>query len=92
MTIIVPLTVWIGCSRGAGGTSATGGSGGAGGVAVNGGVAGAGGVAGNGGVGGAEYELVFADEFDVGTSPSPANWTIETGYGGDYVRVYQRID
>jgi beta-glucanase (GH16 family) len=29
------------------------------------------------------YELVFADEFDTGTSPSPANWTIETGYGSN---------
>jgi beta-glucanase (GH16 family) len=81
VTIIVPLAVWIGCSGCAGGTSGTGGSGGAGGVAGNGGDAGAGGVTGNGGAGGAEYELVFADEFDVGTSPSPANWTIETGYG-----------
>ncbi len=55
----------MGCS---GGTTGTGGSGGTGGVA------------GTGGVGGVEYELVFADEF-VGTSLSPANWTIETGYG-----------
>lgn len=28
-----------------------------------------------------QYELVFADEFDVGDSPSPEKWTIETGYG-----------
>ena len=60
-----------------GGTSGAGGSGGGGGVAGN------GGVAGTGGVGGVEYELVFADEFDVGTSPSAENWTIETGYGPD---------
>lgn len=33
--------------------------------------------------GGDVYELVFADEFDTGTSPSAANWTIETGYGPD---------
>jgi beta-glucanase (GH16 family) len=27
------------------------------------------------------YELVFADEFDAGQSPSTAYWNIETGYG-----------
>ena len=92
VTFIVPFTVWMGCS---GGTSGTGGSGGGGGVAGNGGVAGGGGVAGsggvagtggvagNGGAGGVEYKLVFEDEFNTGTSPSPANWTIETGYGPD---------
>jgi beta-glucanase (GH16 family) len=31
--------------------------------------------------GGASFELVFADEFNEGTSPNPDNWTIETGYG-----------
>ncbi len=30
-----------------------------------------------------EYELVFEDEFNSGTSPSEENWTIETGYGPD---------
>jgi beta-glucanase (GH16 family) len=27
------------------------------------------------------YELVFADEFDSGTTPLPGTWNIETGYG-----------
>lgn len=27
------------------------------------------------------FALVFADEFNDGSVPSPANWTIETGYG-----------
>jgi hypothetical protein len=43
----------------------------------------AGGEGGAGGAGGVECELVFEDEFNTGTSPSPANWTIETGYGPD---------
>jgi len=29
------------------------------------------------------FELIFADEFDSGTTPSTANWTIETGYGNN---------
>ena len=29
------------------------------------------------------YELVFADEFDSGTMPSPDTWNMETGYGVD---------
>ena len=28
-----------------------------------------------------EYELIFADEFDSGTMPSPDTWNMETGYG-----------
>jgi len=54
---------------------------GSGGVGGDGGSAGVGGggVGGDGGAAG--YELVFADEFDSGTSPSAANWTMETGYG-----------
>jgi beta-glucanase (GH16 family) len=59
------------------------GAGGAGGTSGTGGSGGGGGVAGNGGVGGVAYDLVFADEFDSGTSPSAENWTIETGYGPD---------
>ena len=35
------------------------------------------------GGGAATYELVFADEFEVGTAPAAENWTIETGYGPD---------
>ena len=27
------------------------------------------------------YELVWSDEFDAGTTPSPLNWSMETGYG-----------
>ena len=65
---------------GVGGAAGVGGTGGVGGEAGAGGFAGAGGAAGVGG-NGADYELVFADEFDSGTSPSAANWTMETGYG-----------
>lgn len=28
-----------------------------------------------------DYELVFADEFNDGSAPSAATWTVETGYG-----------
>ncbi|MGD8583361.1 MAG: family 16 glycosylhydrolase, partial [Gammaproteobacteria bacterium] len=29
------------------------------------------------------YELIWTDEFNVGTAPSATNWTLETGYGPD---------
>ncbi|MGB5193555.1 MAG: hypothetical protein WBN70_11290, partial [Polyangiales bacterium] len=70
VAVIIPLILLAGCSEGT-----AGGAGGAGGDA---------GIGGAGGVGGEDaprYELVFADEFNSGTAPSPENWTIETGYG-----------
>ena len=33
------------------------------------------------GQGAAEFTLTFADEFDDGNAPNPANWNIEQGYG-----------
>jgi beta-glucanase (GH16 family) len=71
-----------GGTAGDGGSAGTGGGGGSAGIGGE-GAGGDGGVGGIGGAGGngVGYELVFADEFDSGTSPSAANWTRETGYG-----------
>lgn len=70
VAVIIPIILLAGCSEGT-----AGGPGGKGGAGAGVGIGGA------GGEDAARYELVFADEFDSGTSPSPENWTIETGYG-----------